>query len=67
MISPSRERAGVRVTQGLDNSFEHCLRVPQYIMVPKAQHSITLFLKEASPLLIRCNPRSVLPAIQLHY
>src|SRR6266576_1794947 len=37
---PSRERAGVRVTQGLDNSFEHCLRVPRYIMVPKAQHSI---------------------------
>jgi hypothetical protein len=35
-------------------------------MVPKAQHSITLFLKKASPLLIRCNPRSVLTAIQLH-
>ena len=57
----------MRVIQSLSDSFEHSLRVLQYIVVPKAQHTITLFFQEPTPFMIRCDLLRVLATVQFHH
>jgi hypothetical protein len=57
----------VRVTQRLGDSFEYPISVPQHIVVPKAQHTITLFFQEPTPFMIRRGILRVLATVQFHH
>ncbi len=57
----------MRVNQHLGNSFKHRVSISQHIMVPKAQHTITLFFQEPTPFMIRCDLLRVLATVQFHH
>src|SRR5215831_12577299 len=64
---PARSAGRVRGprAQDLADALEHTLRIPQYLVVPEAEHLKPLALEKARPDLIALNFESMLPAIDL--
>ena len=64
---PLRERAWVKVGQYLKNSLQHCVHVHQYVVIPKAKHSITTPFQISRPPLICLGLRCMLATIEFDH